>query len=291
MPVQYGLLTKEHLSALARQLPEVEPAAASDDLYALGAMQDGCICGVLTFRADGELLIDIQYIAVAEVCRRQGIANGLLDFLCKSAWKSTTAVVATFAAEDWDAPLCRLFIRRGDFTVTESESYICRFPCRELPQIKWKVSLPAGMRITTFYDLPEPAQRRFLNEMRKDNREFAEGLCAERELMLHPLCICAVDSSATVQAAIFCEARGQDVELSLVYAVNGNVHALIALLGRLRELVISAGDRISDLKIAAVTPQSRKLIDKLLPGCEITEKFYTACWDMNTMGGADDGSE
>ena len=248
-------------------------------------------CRMAVSRADGELLIDIQYIAVAEACRRQGIANGLLDFLCKSAWESTTAVLATFAAENWDAPICRLFIRRGDFTVTESESYICRFPCRELPQIKWKVTLPAGMRITTFYDLPELAQRRFLNEMRKDNREFAEGLCAERELMLHSLCICAVDSSAEVQAAIFCEARGQDVELSLVYAVNGNVHALMALLARLRELLISAGNRILDLRIAAVTPQSRKLIDKLLPGYEITEKFYTACWDMNTMGGADDGHE
>lgn len=291
MPVQYGLLTKEHLNVLARQLPEVELAADADNIYAIGAVQDSCICGVLVFRADGEILIDIQYIAVAEAYRRQGIADGLIDFLCKSAWKSTTAVLCTFAAKDWDAPLCRLFIRRGDFTLTETESYICRFPCRELPQVRWNVTPPADMRIATFYDLPELVQRRFMNEMKKDNQEFAAGICAERKQMLHPLCICAVDASATVQAAIFCQRREQDIELSLAYCAHGHVNALIALFARLRELLIRAGDYVSDLRIAAVTPQSRKLIDKLLPEREIIEKFYTACWDMNTMGGGDDGYE
>ena len=291
MSVQYGLLTKEHLNVLARQLPEVELAAAADNIYAIGAMQDHCICGVLVFRADGEILIDIQYIAVAEAYRRQGIADGLIDFLCKSAWKSTTAVLCTFAAKDWDAPLCRLFIRRGDFTLAETESYICRFPCRELPQVRWNATLPSGMRIATFYDLPELLQRRFINEMKQDNQEFAEGICAERKQMLHPLCICAVDASATVQVAIFCQRREQDIELSLAYCAHGHVNALIALFARLRELLIRAGDYVSDLWIAAVTPQSRKLIDKLLPEREIIEKFYTACWDMNTMGGEDDGYE
>ena len=119
MPIQYGLLTKEHLEALAPMLPEVRQAADENNVYAVGAVKDGCLCGVLVFRAGGELLMDIQYISVAETYRRQGIANGLIDFLCKSAWQSATAVCCTFAAADENEPLYRLFARRGDFTMAE----------------------------------------------------------------------------------------------------------------------------------------------------------------------------
>lgn len=291
MAIQYGLLTKEQLNAVSHVLPEVEQVAAVGNAYAIGAAQDNCICGVLIFRTDGELLIDIQYIAVVEEYRQQGIANGLIDFLCKSAWESTTAVMCTFAAENWDAPLCRLFIRRGDFTLTESESYICRFPCRELPQIKWNVALPSNLRITTFYDLPELAQRRMINEMKNTSPAFAAGIGEDREQMLCPFCLCAVDSLMNVQAVVFCQQQDQDVELSLAYGLPGQSKALVALLVRLRELVIRSGDRFADLQIAAVTSQSRKLIDKLLPQREIISKFYTACWDMNTMGGEEDAGE
>ena len=150
---------------------------------------------------------------------------------------------------------------------------------------------PAGTHIAAFYDLPERAQRRFVKEMKKDSPELAAGIFAERGQMLRPLCLCVVDAAENVRAAIFCQGRGHDVELSLAYAVPGHARALAALAGRLRELLLGAGARVSYLWIAAVTPQSRKLIDKLLPGREVTEKFYTACWDMNTMGGRDDVHE
>lgn len=285
MPIQYGLLTREQLNALTPLLPEAEQAVNAADIYAIGAVKNNCICGILVFRADGELLIDIQYIAVAEACRRQGIATGLLDFLCESAWESTTAVFCTFAAKDWNEPLCRLFIRRGDFTLTETEDYICRFPCRELSKVRLTVAPPAGTRIAPFYDLPKQVQRRFLNDMKKDSFEFSAGICAEREQMFRPLCLCVVDTAENVQAAFFCQRRGHDVELSLAYGTPGHVHALAALVSHLRELLLSTGDCVPYLRIATVTPQSRKLIDKLLPEREIIQKFYTACWDMNTMGG------
>ncbi len=289
MDVQYGLLTIEQMNKLARLLPEVEAAANDRNIYAIGAVYENSICGVLVFHADEEYLIDIRYIAVIEEYRRQGIADGMIDFLCKRAWESTTAVMCTFAAKDWDAPFCRLLIRRGDFTLTESQSYICRFPCKELSQVEWNVTLPPATRIGIFYDQPELSQRRFMNMMKKDNPEFAAGVSVERELMFYPFCICVVDSSATVHAAVFCQKRERDVELTLAYGTQGNARALIALFGRLRELLLRAGDEVGDLRIAAVTQQSRKMIDKLLPKCEIIGTFFEACWDMNTMGGEDNG--
>ncbi len=281
MPIQYGLLTKEQLNDITSLLPEVQQAAAIGSIYAVGAVKDNRICGVLVFRVDGELLIDIQYIAVSEPYRRQGIATGLLDFLCKHAEESNTAIFCTFAAVDWNEPLCRLFIRRGDFTLTEAEGYICRFPCKELSQIELNATPPAGTRIATFYDLPERAQQRFINEIKKDSLAFSVELYAEREQMLRPLCLCVVDAAENVQAAFFCQKREHDVELSFAYGIPGHVHALAALVGHLRELLLSTGDQVSYLQIAAVTPQSRKLVEKLLPEREILEKFYTACWDMN----------
>ena len=288
MPIQYGLLTKEQLRAFAPLLPDAAQAAPAEDLYAIGAAKDDRICGVLVFRADGEHLIDIQHIAVAEGYRRQGIAASLLDFLCARAWETTTAVLCTFAAAGWDDSLCSLFIRRGDFTLTEAEGYICRFPCKALSQVELSAAPPAGVRIAPFYALPEWARHRFLKEMSRDNPGFSAWLIAEREQMLRPLCLCAADSSDNIRAAVFCQGRGHDVELSFAYATPNHARSLIALVGRLRELLLGAGEHVSYLWIAAVTPQSRKLVDTLLPGREITEKFYTACWDMTAIGGQDD---
>ena len=291
MPIQYGLLTREQLRSLAPLLPDMEQTISAENTYAIGAATDDLICGVLIFRADGDLLIDIQYIAVAQAYRRQGIAAGLLNCLCKSAWESNTAVLCTFAAANWDDPLCSLFVRHGDFTLTEAEGYICRFPCKELSRVELSAAPPAGVRIAPFYDLPEWARHRFLKEMGSDDPEFSAGLRAEREQLLRPLCLCAADSSDNIQAAIFCQGQGHDVELSFAYATPNHTRSLVALVGRLRELLLGAGEHVSYLRIAAVTPQSRKLVDKLLPGREITERFYTACWDMTAIGGEYDAAE
>ena len=101
--------------------------------------------------------------------------------------------------------------------------------------------------------------------------------------MLESLCLCVTDGD-DIRAAIFCRNQGGDVMLSFAYANPNHTRALIALLGRLKELLLKAADKVPYLQIAAVTPQSRKLVEKLLPQREITGKFYMASWDMNTMG-------
>lgn len=102
--------------------------------------------------------------------------------------------------------------------------------------------------------------------------------------MLEPLCLCTVEKG-TVQAAIFCQSQGRDVLLNFVYAHPNHVRSLIILTSHLRDLLMKESEKLDYLQIAAVTPQSRKLVDTLLPQREITHRFYTACWDMNTMGG------
>ena len=282
MSIQYGRIAPQHFDAFRPLLPE-EFSLQAPHTYAAGAVQDGVACGVLVFRAD-ELTADILWLAVAETHRRQGIATGLIDFLCRSAWETGTALLCTFAAPNRDAPLCRLLTRRGDFTVTETEDYICRFPCRELADIKLPAVPADGCQMEPFYQLPEHARRAFFTPLKEDNAAFAHGLQEEEAQMLAPLCLCMTEHGA-VQAAIFCQNQDGNVLLRFAWASPGHPYALAALTGRLRELLVKAADKVPYLCIAAVTPESRKLTEILLSGREVTERFYTACWDMNTMGG------
>lgn len=283
MPIQYGLIKKDQVQVFLPLLPEDWQTMNGRGVSAVGAVKNGRACGVLVFRAD-ELTADILHVAVSGSYQRQGIASGLIDFLCKSAWETGTAVLCTFAAAGRDDPLCRLFTKRGDFTLAETEDYICRFPCNELTAVKLNAAPPAGSYIEAFYTLPEDVQYSFFSHLKEDNVEFARGLREEREQMLEPLCLCVVEKGA-VQASIFCQNQEGDVLLSFVYARPGGAHALMTLTSRLRELLVKAVGKVSYLHIAAVTPESRKLIDTLLPAREITGRFYTAYWDMNTMGG------
>lgn len=281
MSIQYGLIGKTQLPAFLPLLSENPQILNHPDVFAVGAVKERHACGILVFRAD-EVAADILHLAVAEPFRRQGVANGLIDFLCKSAWESGTAVLCSFSAVNRDAPLCRLLTKRGDFTLTETEDYICRFPCK-VPAAAELDGVSAAGNIKCFYKLPPEVQHNFFSLLKEDNAEFARGL-QEEQRMLEPMCLCTVEKG-TVQAAIFCQSQGRDVLLSFVYAHPNHVRSLIILSSHLRDLLMKESDKLDYLQIAAVTPQSRKLVDSLLPQREITHRFYTACWDMNTMGG------
>ena len=283
MSIQYGLISEKQIDAFLPLMPNHQELLGESDVFAVGAVTDGQACGILVFRSD-ELTADILYLAVAESHRRKGIANCLIDFLCESAWKTSTAVLCTFSATDRNDALCRLMVKRGDFTLAEAEGYICRFPCEKLKMIQLDTVPPSGSQIESFYKLPEYIRNDFFSRLKEGEQEFARSLQEERGLMLEPLCLCVVESGL-IQAAIFCQSQGGDVLLSFAYACTGHTRGLIALLSRLRVLLVRAANKVPYLHIAAVTPESRKLVDTLLPQREITSRFYTACWDMNTMGG------
>lgn len=284
MSIQYGLIAADQFQAFLPLLPEGQQDVSTAGVYAIGAVKEGQASGILLFRAD-DLTATIQYVSVAEDRRHQGIANGMIDFLCRYAWENNVAVLGSFAAADWDDPLCSLLTKRGDFTVRETEDYVCCIPCAGLEHVELNVAPPVGSHIAAFYSLPDNTQRVFLAHMKENDSEFAAGVQEGRGRMLDPLCLCMVDGSGAVTAALFCRNDGGDVSLLLAYALPGHARAMMALASRLRELLVQTVDTVPYLRIAAVTPESRKLVDTLLPGREITAHFFTICWDMNTMGG------
>lgn len=283
MSIQYGLISPHQIHAFLPLLSGEQQILNNPGVFSVGAIKDNQACGILVFQAD-EVMADILHLAVAEPFRHQGIANGLIDFLCKSAWETGTVVLCSFSAVNRDDPLCRLFTKRGDFTLTETEDYICRFPCKNLASVDLKDVQSAKSRAERFYKLPQNIQYSFFSNLKEDNAEFARGLMENQHQMLEPLCLCTVEKGS-VQAAIFCQSQGNDVLLAFVYTHPNHVRSLIALTAHLQDLLLKAADKVDYLQIAAVTPQSRKLVNTLLPQREVIRKFYTACWDMNTMGG------
>ena len=95
-----------------------------------------------------------------------------------------------------------------------------------------------------------------------------------------PLCLYTRDSEH-VTAALFFSRDGTDLELSFAWSAPGGQRDLMGLLGRVA-VQFSAGSR-GMLRIAAVSPASAAIVDKLLPGREITARFYQAAWDMELL--------
>ncbi len=283
MSIQYGLVKKSEMQPFLPLIPESEIISNADNVYAIGAVNDNEACGILVFNAD-DIIATIQYIAVSPKHRGKGIANGMIDFLCKYAYRDTIAVVVTFAAKDRDEPICQLLTKRGDFTINEDEDYVCRIPTGELAGIKIPAELPRDTVISSFYELSEEQQTAFFLDLKKENEDFAMGIQEEKEFMLKPLCFCAV-TNGKVGAAIFCQKQDNDVLLSFAYGVPNHARSLMTLIARLRDVLSAAADKVPYLRIAVVNPESRKLVETLYPNREVTQHFYIASWDMNTVGG------
>ena len=283
MAIQYGLVADDQTQAFLPLVPDSTVRNLLDDqeILVAGAVKDGKAAGIMIFRKD-EFSVDIQYLAVAQDCRRQGIATGMINFLCKIAWNTGKALLCSFMAENRDDPICRLLTKRGDFTMNETGDYICRFPCGELKDVRLGAQ-DAECNIEFFYKLPEHVQNSFIAHMKEDNYEFVRGLNEDKDTMLESLCLC-VEEKGVVNAALFCRSQDGDVVLSFLYSKPGYVRSLMALICRLREMLVKVSHKLNYLRIAAVTPESRKLVETILPRREIVGKFYLACWDMNTMG-------
>ena len=74
------------------------------------------------------------------------------------------------------------------------------------------------------------------------------------------------------------EEAGTDYELSCAWCRPGQEAELISLLVEAGERI--PGDRAGNLHIAAVTPTSVSIVNRLLPDRVITDCYFRAVWDM-----------
>ena len=243
------------------------------DMYAIGAVEDRTACGVLVFRA-GKPAAEIRMLAVSPEYRRRGIATGMVEYLCRHAWDAVTPVVCSFAAPDQQDPVYLFFAQLEHFSVTQEEGMICQVPLSQLPRERLAALGSQRAAIQPFFSLPAVTRRQFFLQLQRQHAllwdDFNGTDCCQ------PLCLCAAEGG-NIQAAVFLSQEGADLELSFAWCAPGRHQQLMALLARACSLLPREG---GCLRIAAVTPVSVSLVDKLLPGRQVLARYYQAAWDM-----------
>ena len=84
MSIEYGRIERDQAEAFRPLLPEGRQTLHGNNELAIGAVEDGRACGVLLVRTN-EMVADILHLAVSEPYQRRGIADGMLDLLCRTA--------------------------------------------------------------------------------------------------------------------------------------------------------------------------------------------------------------
>ncbi|MCL2633079.1 MAG: GNAT family N-acetyltransferase [Oscillospiraceae bacterium] len=264
------ILTQEHVEMILRE-----------ELYAIGAISEGTACGVLVFSLD-EPLFMVEYIAVSDEYRRQGVGTTMLQFLCSFADETVSPVVCSFAANGKTDPMYLFFAEQDNFSVSEEEGYVCQVDISELKDIKLPDSQNT-MPIVPFFELSKADRNIFWLNLKRDGEQYVQDLASgEDEDYVKPLCLCAKNNNG-IQAAIFIEDAQEDgLYVSFVWCLPDAKKQLIALFSQLLKEVPKVRPE-GKLSVAAVTPASVALTEKLLPGKEIIANFYLASWDMNEI--------
>lgn len=271
----YFKLTKETQRWFDPIISEKMKCSLRDDpnVFGIGAVKDKKACGVLVFRLN-EDKAEIIYIAVSDNERRKGVGTGMINYLCEHAYRSTTMVGCSFLAEDKTDSLYLFFAAQNAFTTTEDEGFVCRVTVQELRNAK----LPnknEHLEKKQIFSLPVHEQKKFIADIR------AKGFfLSSKDDYVKPLCLCSVDKIG-VDAAVFIERGGDDsLVLSFVYCAREGSSRLVSLLAEVSNRITSKMDEKASIYIAAVTPQSMAIVDKLLPSYTVTGRFFRADWDM-----------
>lgn len=272
----YIRITSETLHWFRPFLTDEEAQVLENDrtVYAIGAVKDEVACGVLVFQVE-ESYAEIRYILVADDYRRQKVATGMVEYLCRHAWASVTPVVCYFAASGMDDPVYLFFVGQELFSVVREEGYCCR---ASLAGIAKNPHLTA-MRSSggqPFFSLPGSTQRKFLNRLRSQNLFYMNEIDEAR--YCKPLCMCSVGASGVDAVVFLAETEdGQDLELTFAWCVPGHQRQLMEVFAAACEQL---PEREGDLRIAAINPASAAIVDKLIPQREITDRYYRAAWDV-----------
>lgn len=258
-------------------------AIESGTAFAVGAADNGTACGVLVFSTAAPPVIDIEYIAVGDEFRRKGVATAMLKFLCGFAEESLSPVVCSFSASGKTDPKYLFFAEQEYFSVSEEDGFICELNAAALKNTKLPAVTEDSMSIVPFFSLPKPDRNAFWSKLQRDGVSYPHGI-ADGADCEESLCLCARGKDG-IQAAVFIEDNAvEGLYLSFVWCAEniGAQKQLVSLLDRLIKIVSETKPDVK-LTVAAITPASIALVNKLLPEREIIARFYSAAWDMNEI--------
>lgn len=276
----YIRITDETMHWFLPLLPDSEQTAlrAQAAVYAVGAVCDETACGVLVFGGT-DMLLEVRYLSVAKAYQRRGIGTGMLRFLCRHAYAHDTAVSVIFAAENLSDPVYLFFASLDNFSVAREQGYVCEISYEKLVNSRAASLTNRTMNYQSYFSLPD-AVRYDLQKRLRDNGFYFLQKTDEAQCVA-PLCLCA-KSKGKVCAALFVTkgVTSGSLDLSLAWCDQGYEAAMVGLFSQACKEVGSYMSADGVFTVAAVTPATASLVERLLPERTVTQQFYRAAWDM-----------
>lgn len=251
------------------------------NLFAIGAVFSGIACGRLIFRNTGQY-IQIIDIFVHERFRHYGLGRGMLWFLLKYAYREKVPVLAYFSDTE-EGQVRRFFEKDRIFSIKKAEGIYCRVRMKDI-RIKELLDLnkrhSKDFTVHTFSSLSPETQKAFFEGRKAAGDYMARETHGKRSL--RRLCLYAARGKK-INAVAFASLRNDgNIELDYLWGRKGASSAAIFLLSEeIRRVIKPKKDFY--IYIAAVSPATERIVEKLLPKREILKNYYRAIFDQEKV--------
>ena len=252
------------------------------NLFAIGAVFSGIACGRLIFRNTGSY-IQIIDIFVHERFRNYGLGRGMLRFLLKYAYREKVPVLAYFSDVEKDGRIKHFFEKDRVFSIKKTEGFYCRARATD---VRVKELLDLNKRHSKDFSV-----RSFLSLSPEIKKSFFEGRYSAGDYMAREanckkkhrrLCLYA-SKGRRINAVLFASLRRDgNVELDYLWGRKGASSSTVFLLSEAIKRVIKPKKNYY-IYIAAVSPVTEKIVERLLPKREILKRYYRAIFDQEKV--------
>ncbi len=279
---QYTRLVPETLPAYAGLLSrELETRLRKEkNVFAIGAVDEGVACGILVAELSfNDMLLDVIYLLVAEEYRGKGIGHGIMDFLCEGARKTGIPIRCLFSATGKEDPLYGFFVDLPDFYISQEDGYTCRIPYMDLCSSQTLMAVEKYEKnAVSFFSLSEYEQKTFCHGLTDAGNFYLSDMAVYKNNYDAELCLCSKKGSE-MKAAVFFLHDGEELVLDYAWCAPHQQASLFSLLAQAARKIAARGE--GWLFIAAVEPQTEKLIEKIFPQREIVKRYFNAAYEMN----------
>ncbi len=249
-----------------------------DDICAIGAVVQAKAAGMVLFSFH-EREILIRRIAVSEDMRNQGVATGLLRYLCTLSNDSGAVVSADFYAEEKYDDIYSLFTDTGFFSIQEIPGGIVSLPLKSFEGnelLKKAMNTAEKSRIKSLASLSEGEKNLVIQNVQEEGR----GFVSKQELSECLQTASFVAASENVFSGIALVKKDDSgLELSYVYLTSNGSYSFVPLVASVLSALMET-DPEESISITVANELSEKLLLKLVPDATYKIKHYRAFYDM-----------
>ncbi len=249
-----------------------------DDICAVGAVVEAKAAGMVLFSfREREILI--RRIAVSEDMRNQGVATGLLRYLCELAGDFGAVVSADFYAEEKYDDIYSLFTDTGFFSIQEIPGGIVSLPLMYFLDNKLfekSRNTEAKYGIRSLAALSELEKKHVLLNIQENGRGFVTK--DELSECMETASFVAMSENGFSGIALV-QKIASGFELSYVFLSSNGAYCFVPLLSAVLS-VLTETNPAARVSITVSNEKAESLLLKLVPDAVYTSRHYRAFYDM-----------